>query len=100
MALQVQFRDLLGTVSHIQHSNMVKIIILVKDISLNENGTFNLEVKIVVNDGITQFDHLFKEIEFISSQSELEEVMGNLAKEKLEKDLGFQLKNEDIVILY
>lgn len=79
---------------------MIKIIILVKDISLNLNGTFNLDVKIVVNDGITQLDYQFKDIVFISSQIELEETLGQLAKVKLEEDLGFQLNNEDIFILY
>lgn len=79
---------------------MTKIIILVKDISLNSNGTFNLDVKIVVNDGITQLDYQFKDMVFISSQTELEETLGQLAKIKLEEDLGFKLNNEDIFILY
>lgn len=79
---------------------MTKIIILVKDIFLNSNRTFNLDVKIVVNDGLTQLDYEFKDIVFISSQIELEETLGQLAKVKLEEDLGFQLNNEDIFILY
>ena len=79
---------------------MTKIIILVKDISLNSNGTFNLDVKIVVNDGITQLDYQFKDMVFISSQTELEETLGQLAKIKSEEDLGFKLNNEDIFILY
>ena len=44
------YKDNLFIHLHIPHSNMTKIIILVKDISLNSNGTFNLDVKIVVND--------------------------------------------------
>lgn len=85
---------------HTQLINMIKIIILVKDISLNEDGTFNLFVKIVVNDGCTQLEHTFENIPFISSQDELETTLSNLSKIKLDADLGFNLSNQDIFILY
>lgn len=79
---------------------MIKIIILIKDISLNSKGTCDIDVKIIVNDGITQLEQTLEDIEFISNQEELEHVVSTRCQSKLENDLGFSLKQEDIFVLY
>jgi len=79
---------------------MIKIIVLIKDISLNPKGTCDIDVKIIVNDGVTQLEETLENIDFISNQEELENVVSNQCQIKLEEDLGFSLKQEDIFVLY
>lgn len=79
---------------------MIKIIILIKDISLNSNGTCDIDVKIIVNDGITEMEQSLENIKFISNQEELENAVSAQCQVKLEQDLGFSLKQEDIFVLY